>query len=124
MLQLKAWNRPIAEVLKGKDLIPAETKNEISEMWKPVLIMQEHPDIALMALSGIALPCHERQMLYVSHLGAGSNVNVSSRGTSKTTTICVLYAGVRGLLFSKRKGVTLSATGFRGSQLIFNDYKR
>lgn len=124
MLALKAWEKPFADVLRGPKQGTAEAQLELQMLWPSVLRMQESPDIALIALAGIALPVHERTMLYISHLGAGSNLNVSSRGTSKTTTICVLYSTVRGLLFSKRKAVTLSATGFRGAQIIFNDFKR
>lgn len=123
MLALKPWNKPLKEILEGPK-VSAELNLELETLWPPIISLQESPDIALMALSGIAMPVHERTMLYVSHLGAGSNINVSSRGTSKTTTVCVLYAAIRGLLFSKRKGITLSATGFRGAQLIFNDFKR
>lgn len=60
-------------------------------------------------------------MLYAVHDDYQTTVVVGSRGTSKTAVIDVLYSGFLGTLFSKRKMVTLSATGFRGGQLIFED---
>lgn len=60
-------------------------------------------------------------MLYGLHQDIQNTVVVASRGTSKTAVVDVLYAGYLGTLFAKRKMVTLSATGFRGGQLIFED---
>jgi hypothetical protein len=123
MLALNRYDRPLKDILKGPPM-SAEERLELEALWQPVIRMQENPDLALIALTGIFVPPHQRMMLMVSHLGAGENINVSSRGTSKSTAICVMYATVRSLLFSKRKGVELSATGFRGGQFIFNDIKR
>jgi len=60
-------------------------------------------------------------MLYALHHDYQTTVVVGSRGTSKTAVADVLYSGFLGTMFSKRKMVTLSATGFRGGQLIFED---
>lgn len=67
------------------------------------------------------MPVHQRLMLYVAHLGAPSTVFVCSRGTSKSAIIDGVYAYLRALLYAKRKGVTLSAAGFRGGQLLYSD---
>lgn len=122
MLALNAYGKSLAEILKGPPLT-AEQQLEMESLWKPLIRLQESPDLALIAMTGIYIPPHQRLMLYVSHLGAGENINVSSRGTSKSTAICVMYATLRSVLFAKRKGVELSATGFRGGQLILNDLK-
>lgn len=63
-------------------------------------------------------------MLYAAHLGASSTTFVCSRGTSKSATVDVLYALYRALFYPKRKGVTLSAGGFRGGQLLYSDMEK
>lgn len=63
-------------------------------------------------------------MLYTAHLGAPTTVYVCSRGTSKSAVVDVLYASYRALFFPKRKGVTLSAGGFRGGQLLYDDAEK
>lgn len=60
-------------------------------------------------------------MMYAAHQGASSNVFVCSRGTSKSALVDGVYAFLRALLYAKRKGVTLSAAGFRGGQLLYTD---
>lgn len=82
------------------------------------------PDVALQTLSGIQVPTHQRLMLYAAHLGAPSTVFVCSRGTSKSAVVDVLYAFYRALFYPKRKGVTLSAGGFRGGQLLYSDMEK
>lgn len=85
---------------------------------------RQWPDVALKTLSGIQVPTHQRIMLYASHLGAPSTVFVCSRGTSKSAVVDVLYAFYRALFYPKRKGVTLSAGGFRGGQLLYSDMEK
>jgi hypothetical protein len=80
--------------------------------------------MALIAASGIVVPPHERLMISTVFMGAPENINVSSRGTSKTTAVCILAVGAIGLLFSKKKILALSATGFRGGQAILNDMEQ
>lgn len=63
-------------------------------------------------------------MLYAAHLGSPTTVYVCSRGTSKSAVVDVLYASYRALFFPKRKGVTLSAGGFRGGQLLYDDAEK
>lgn len=124
MLALKPWNRPLAEVLAFKESIPAEQRIELDTLYPTLLALQEHADVAVQALYGLYVPPHQGTMLDVANLGAGSNFNISSRGTSKSSATCVLTASHRAMTFAKRKGVELAATGFRGGQLIFNDLKR
>jgi hypothetical protein len=119
MLSLKKAERPLAETL-ALDL-DASQLLEMGLSLPTLLACQEHPDIALIASTGIFLPPHERIMLYTAHSGTQTNVYVCSRGTSKSTTLDVLYPGYLGLFYAKRKMILLSATGFRGGQLLFND---
>jgi len=89
---------------------------------RPVIQFQEFPDIALIVTTGIVLTApHERTLLYQMNSEVSSNVVVASRGTAKSAVVCVLYAGYRALLEAGCKIMTLSATGFRGGQLIFID---
>lgn len=124
MLGLKQWGRPLREVIEYKNKLPAEKRVELDALYPTVIELQEYPDIAVKVLYGIYVPTHQGTMLDVANLGAGSNFNISSRGTSKSSATCVLTASHRALVHAKRKGVELSATGFRGGQLIFNDFKR
>lgn len=117
-------NKSRSDILKSLSRpIPMDAENliELLPSMRPIMLWQEYPDIALISLSGILLPPHQRTMLYTFHQGCAQNINVSSRGTSKSATTCVLYANYKMLLFAKRSFVTLSATGFRGGQLIFED---
>jgi hypothetical protein len=123
MLALKRLPRlpQLQDALRGYS---AEERLEIELLAKPLVLLQELPDVALVALSGVVLPTHQRTLLYQMHRGVGNNVVVASRGTSKTSCVCVLYAGYCGLVMPKRTLVTLSATGFRGGQFIFQDMER
>lgn len=78
----------------------------------------------MQTLSGIQMPTHQRIMLYAAHLGASTTAFICSRGTSKSACIDVLYAFYRALFYPKRKGVTLSAGGFRGGQLLYADLEK
>jgi hypothetical protein len=102
----------------------AEEKIAAEVIYKPLLRWRQWPDITLRSLSGIFIPPHQRLMLYAMHLSAPSTVFVCSRGTSKSAVVDVLGAVYRGLFFPKRKGVTLSAGGFRGGQLLYNDAEK
>lgn len=114
----------LAELLDEWERLPKDEQLATGPVIQGLVRMQQYPDITLVALSGIHLPTHQRLMLYQAHRGVGSNVNVSSRGTSKSATWCVLYASYKNLCFSRRDAVTLSATGFRGGQIIFVDAER
>ena len=89
-----------------------------------LVIWQNRPDIALMHLSGIVIPPHQRTTLYALNYGAQNNVNVSSRATSKSSTVATLHASHKALLFPNRTGIILSYTGFRGGQLVMGDTER
>lgn len=123
MLRPPEFDESLLELLAGPPVTAAE-RLEVERLLRPLLWMQQYPDIAIMDTAGVALPPHQRIMIYLAHLGASWNVNVSSRGTSKSSAWCVLYQGYKTLVFAKRKSVVLSATGFRGGQLIMNDYQR
>ena len=67
------------------------------------------------------MPPHERTMLIQMHYGAPNNVVVASRGTAKSSVICVLYAAYKATMFSRQKIIILGAPGFRAGQAIFQD---
>lgn len=120
MLALQPWRRRLAEVLSAGGL-PAEQALRAEMTLRPIVRFRQQPALALIAASDIVIPPHERMMVWTSFLGAPENVNVSSRGTSKTTAVCVLAAGAMAMLLAKKKMLTLSSTGFRGGQTILND---
>lgn len=116
--------KSVAQLMALEDERSAEEWLEIELLARPLTVLRELPDLALIALSGITLPPHQRTMLYQLHLGSPETVIVASRGTSKSSAVCVLYAAYTALFYSRRTIVTLSATGFRGGQLIFQDTDR
>lgn len=67
------------------------------------------------------MPPHERTMLNQMHYGVTNNVVVASRGTAKSSVVCVLYSAYKATLFSKQKIIVLGAPGFRAGQAIFMD---
>jgi hypothetical protein len=122
MLKVTEWTRQLPEILATPQT--AAQKIEAERLFKPLLLWRQWPDVALRSLSGIFIPPHQRIMLYVAHLGAPTTVYVCSRGTSKSAVVDVLYASYRALFYPKRKGVTLSAAGFRGGQLLYDDLEK
>lgn len=123
MLGVKQLHKPLPELLAGPTMT-AEQALECDRIVPHLVIWQEQPTLTLILLSGVFIPVHERIMLDVAHRGAISNVFIGSRGTSKTSTIDILYATYKSLLFSKRKGIVLSASGFRGGQVLFSDMEK
>jgi hypothetical protein len=123
MLTLHKMRGTLAEKLRGPD-VTAEVKLWAEHCLRPLIFLQEHPDLAVHVGSGIESTPTQRWMLYQAHRGAGTNFNVSSRGTAKTATWCVLYASYKGAHFPNRGIVHVNATGFRGSQLIYEDIDR
>lgn len=115
---------PLKQILAKKQSLSAEQAFELKKIIRPLVIWQEHPPLALQAISGIVVPPHQRIMHYAAHLGAVYNVFIGSRGTSKTSTIDVNYSTYKNLLFGKRQGITLSASGFRGGQVLFSDLEK
>lgn len=99
----------------------AEEELDLAESLRTLVLLQEYPDLGLIATTGIVVPPHERTMLYAKEWGAQSTVIVASRGTSKSSTSCVLSPNYRAATRARRKIVVLSATGFRGGQMMFSD---
>jgi hypothetical protein len=114
----------LAELQALEAQYSAEQWLEISALMRPLVLLQEWPDIGLHQLSGIYVPPHQRWLIYQMHRGAGSNVVVASRGTAKSSTVCVLYAVYCASVFAKKTGIILAATGFRGGQMILLDAAR
>lgn len=123
MRVLTPWRKSLREILSvtgftAEQLVAAEI------VARPIIHFREHPNVALVVLSGIVIPPTQRLMTNQAFQGAAENINVSSRGTSKTTAVCVFNAALLGILYSKKRIIELSATGFRGGQNIFNDLER
>lgn len=124
MLELAKHPLPLKELLEVGSDLSAEKFLAAAQLMRPLVTLQEHPDIALIALSAIYLPPHQRTILRVIHAGAGENVIVASRGTAKSSTVCCLYPTYMATVFPNRKALVLSSTGFRGSQFMFLDIAR
>jgi predicted component of type VI protein secretion system len=120
----KRITQPLAEILSRPVADSAEERLIMDAILPGLILMQELPDLALMATTGIVVPPHQRTTLYTCHAGFETNVNVSSRGTAKTTNVAVFYLPYKGAFFKSRKAITLVLTGFRGAQTIFNDIQR
>jgi hypothetical protein len=123
MLKLQKF-KSLAETLRLPARVTIEEELFYDSVLPAIITWQEAPDIALQSMTGVFLPPHQRTTMYVGHLGCPFNYNVSSRGTSKSTTVCVFYANYKAAFFAKRKIVTLSAVGFRGAQVIMNDTEK
>lgn len=120
MLRIKEM--PSLKALQALDTeYTAEELLELQLIIRPLVVFQLHPDIALTVMSRVTLPPHQRTILNLIHHGAGSNVIVASRGTAKSSTVAVLYSQYLATLFTRRKLITLSYTGFRGGQQLFMD---
>lgn len=115
---------PLAELQQLRHNYSTEEWVDFEQVLRPLITFQEYPDLAVHLLSGIHLPPHERWIMYQMHRGAGSNVIVASRGTAKTSAVCVLYPTYCNVFFARRQAVTLAMTGFRGGQRIFKDIER
>jgi hypothetical protein len=123
MHQLKKWTKPLRELLSGAE-VPVHVELLAQQVYPYLIQWQEWPDLFLTELGGLFIPSHQRLMLRAAHRGALSNVNVSSRGTAKSATICALYDLYLGVMIPKRKIVMLSAVGFRGGQMMLSDMER
>ncbi len=115
---------PLSKLMDLSDNYSAERWLELRALFRAWILLQEYPDLVLHRLGNIYLPPHQRIILYMLHRGAGSNIVIASRGTAKSSTVCVLYVLYMAMISSTRKGVLLSATGFRGGQNNFNDAAR
>jgi hypothetical protein len=118
-------NQPkLSELLRLESRFSATEWLEIETLARPLVLFQELPDIAIICQSGLYLPPHQRSMMHAAHTGSQEFIVVGSRGTSKSSTFGVIYSAYMNTNFAMRNLVTISATGFRGGQLIFNDIER
>lgn len=114
---------PLKDILRLDEQLSAEELHLATQL-RTLLLLQEFPDIGIVALSGTIVPPHERTMLYQLNWGAGNNVVVGSRGTAKSSTALVLYPTYKALVTPRRTFVELSAKGFRQGQMMFLDAER
>lgn len=114
----------MAEMDRVKQRLTAAELIELRSKLRPLIILQEWPDVAILVTSDMYLPPHERTYLYQCHRGTTRNVIVGSRGTAKTSTTCLLYPFSQAAFHRGRKAVVISATGFRGGQSIMVDAEK
>lgn len=120
MYELRPWTKPLAELLKGPDVV-ADVHILAEQVFPHLVQWQDWPDLFLTEIGGLFVPPHQRLMLHAAHRGAPINVNVSSRGTAKSATIDALYDTYVAIMTPRRKLVMLSGTGFRGGQMMLSD---
>ena len=97
---------------------------KINQWGKWIWLLRSLPAHAAHYLTGIILPPHERQLLRLYFSGYGENDIVASRGTSKSFCLCSLAPPLDIALYSRRRDLVVSASGFRGGKLLFEDIKR
>lgn len=85
MQRLNGWSLRPLDLLDAKrfEAPTAEERIERETFYKFLIPMREWPEIGMQVLAGVFEPVHQRTMLRIANKGAGTNVNVSSRGTSK-----------------------------------------
>lgn len=115
--------RSVEETLSRPKLTAAQ-RLEYDLVVPGIIHFQEYPDIMLERLTGIAIPPHERTMLYVQLLGASTNIHISSRGTAKSSTVLGLSSMHATWTQARRNSVLLNCVGFRGGQLLYNEIQR
>lgn len=91
---------------------------------KWVWLLRALPSHATHHLTGIVLPPHERQLLRLYFSNYAENDIVASRGTSKSFCLCSMAPALDIALYSRRRDLVVSASGFRGGKLLFEDIKR
>jgi hypothetical protein len=124
MQRLTGWSIKPTDLLLPDDAASADERMERRAFYGFLFAMREWPDIAMQTVAGVFEPVHQRTSMRVAHRGAGTYVNVSSRGTSKSSTIGVQYPVYRLSFWTRIKSILLSASGFRGGQGLFNDLSR
>lgn len=87
--------------------------------------LRQFPSHAARLLTGSQLPSHERYLidLYLRNDYRENNI-VASRGTSKTFVLGSFSTALDTLLHKSFDTLVVSASGFRGGKMIFEDSKR
>ena len=109
-------------------------KSKLSSMDRAILtetlgkrlwFLRNFPSHSTRLLAGSQLPSHERYLLelYMRNNYKENNI-VASRGTSKTFTMGSLSSAMDTLLHKNLDTLVVSASGFRGGKMIFEDSKR
>jgi hypothetical protein len=97
---------------------------QYNKAGKWIWIMRNKPWHAARVLAGIVLPPHERFLIRTYFAGYKENNIMCSRGTSKSFTIASLCTALDAMLFKNHDMLVVSASGFRGGKLLFEDTKR
>jgi len=96
----------------------------LSRYGKTLWMLRRMPSHAVHWLSGVYLPPHERLWVSTYFQDYQENNIVASRGTSKSFTHASLSAPVYDTLHASSTSLVVSASGFRGGKLLFEDVNR
>ena len=97
----------------------------VRNQWgKALYTLRRLPAHAVHYMAGVYLPPHERMWLSIMFSGYRENNIIGSRGTSKSFTHASLGAPIYDLLHNNSHTLVLSASGFRGGKLLFEDIDR
>lgn len=100
-------------------------RDKILDSYGRVLwLLRKAPSHAAHWLSGVYLPPHERLWLGLFFSHYKENSIVASRGTSKSFVIASFSAPLYDTLHKNNTSLIVSASGFRGGKLLFEDIDR
>lgn len=91
---------------------------------KTLWMLRHLPSHAAHWLAGVYLPPHERLWLGIMFSEYKENNIIASRGTSKSFTHASLAAPLYDTLHKNSTTLVVSASGFRGGKLLFEDVER
>lgn len=87
-------------------------------------VMRSMPSHAVHWLLGMQLPTHEQHFIRIYFANYRENNVIASRGTSKSFSFTSASAPVDAMLHRNQDTLAVSASGFRGGKLLFEDTKR
>lgn len=101
-----------------------EHQRILDEYGKMLWTLRKLPSHAAHWIAGVYLPPHERLWLGIMFSDYKENNIVASRGTSKSFTHASLAAPLYDSLHKNSTTLVVSASGFRGGKLLFEDIER
>ena len=101
-----------------------EKNKLIEEYGKKLWLMRTAPSHAAHWLAGVFLPPHERFWLSLVFSNYKENNLIGSRGTSKSFSVASLSFPLYDALHKNSTSLIVSASGFRGGKLLFEDIDR
>lgn len=101
-----------------------EKKTILDRYGKKLWMLRQMPAHAAHWLAGVYLPPHERFWLSSVFAGYRENNVIGSRGTSKSFGLASLAFPLYDALHKNSTTLILSASGFRGGKLLFDDIEK